>query len=1026
MSITKTVVHRPVAVVIIFAILIGLACFLVPQIPVELFPDSDRPVIMVSTTYNGAAPEDVEQNVTEVLESQLSNVSDLDTISSTSAEGVSIINLEFDYSKDLDDAANDIRDKRDQVVDSLPDDASTPVMYKMSSDDMPIMTLALEGNISQNELHDVATDQVESLLERLSGVSSVSVAGGQEEIVKISVSQNRLEAYNISLSDVADVLDNQNYQEGSGDITEGDKNYIIRTDEQFTSLDEIGNVIVKDNVLLKDIADIQFGYEDESNRVYLNDMAGVKLSITKESDANSVEVSSTVQKSLDSINSQLPDGIELTVLSDDSTEISAVMNQTYYALIEGILLAMIVLFLFLRNWSSTIIIALSIPISIFITILFMYFKGLSLNLMTLTGLILGLGMVVDCSIVVQENIFKFRERGTKLKAAAVLGTREMMMSITASTLTTICVFIPIILFSDNLEGFGTMLAALSWTIAIALVVSLIVALTFVPTMSANYLKVYTRTQKPVKNKSLAKLDKFFENKFKRLDLRYERHLNALFDHKGKVLLLVLLTLIISLYQFTTMGFNLAPTMSTDSLSVSLELPAGTNLDETEKDTFALVDEIKEIGGYENLIVTVGESAYMGATTYSNKSTIDITFPDAVDQTVTVEEMKAILRTHFNDFAGATVEFSSSGPGMSNSDPVDILVKSDSLDDASDFATVLKNKIEDELPGITDVATDMDDGLPQYEVVIDRDRAYDLGLDMYTIGSEIAASLDGTTATVYRDSGDDIDVDLILQESDRETIPDLNKIFVTNDDGTRVAVSNVASLVKASSPISISREDETDVVHVTGNLEDGYASTQAQEDIQNILDNELVIPDGVSYELSGDFEDINNMSTQISLIAIIAIILVFGIMAAQFESLKDPFIVLTSIPLMLIGVVWFYKLTGYTFSMMSAVGLVVLVGLVVNSGIVLVDYINLLLKRGKSLRQACVEAAGSRLRPILMSASTTVLGMIPLAFFGGAGTEQVQPIAQTIIGGLVVSSLMTLFVTPLLFAMLNRRKYKCVD
>jgi len=1026
MSITKTVVHRPVAVVIIFAILIGLACFLVPQIPVELFPDSDRPVIMVSTTYDGAAPEDVEQNVTEVLESQLSNVSDLDTISSTSAEGVSIINLEFDYSKDLDDAANDIRDKRDQVIDSLPDDASTPVMYKMSSDDMPIMTLALEGNISQNELHDVATDQVESLLERLSGVSSVSVAGGQEEIVKVSVSQNRLEAYNISLSDVADVLDDQNYQEGSGDITEGDKNYIIRTDEQFTSLEEIGNVIVKDNVLLKDIADIQFGYEDESNRVYLNDMAGVKLSITKESDANSVEVSSTVQKSLDSINSQLPDGIELTVLSDDSTEISAVMNQTYYALIEGILLAMIVLFLFLRNWSSTIIIALSIPISIFITILFMYFKGLSLNLMTLTGLILGLGMVVDCSIVVQENIFKFRERGTKLKSAAVLGTREMMMSITASTLTTICVFIPIILFSDNLEGFGTMLAALSWTIAIALVVSLVVALTFVPTMSANYLKVYTRTQKPVKNKTLAKLDKFFENKFKRLDLRYERHLNALFDHKGKVLLLVLLTLIISLYQFTTMGFNLAPTMSTDSLSVSLELPAGTNLDETEKDTFALVDEIKEIGGYENLIVTVGESAYMGATTYSNKSTIDITFPDAVDQTVTVEEMKAILRTHFNDFAGATVEFSSSGPGMSNSDPVDILVKSDSLDDASDFATVLKNKIEDELPGITDVATDMDDGLPQYEVVIDRDRAYDLGLDMYTIGSEIAASLDGTTATVYRDSGDDIDVDLILQESDRETIPDLNKIFVTNDDGTRVAVSNVASLVKSSSPISISREDETDVVHVTGDLEDGYASTQAQEDIQNILDNELVIPDGVSYELSGDFEDINNMSTQISLIAIIAIILVFGIMAAQFESLKDPFIVLTSIPLMLIGVVWFYKLTGYTFSMMSAVGLVVLVGLVVNSGIVLVDYINLLLKRGKSLRQACVEAAGSRLRPILMSASTTVLGMIPLAFFGGAGTEQVQPIAQTIIGGLVVSSLMTLFVTPLLFAMLNRRKYKCVD
>ncbi len=1026
MNIIKTVVHRPVAVVILFAILIGLGCFLVPQIPVELFPDSDRPVVMVSTTYDGAAPEDVEQNVTELLESQFSNVSDLDTITSTSAEGVSIINLQFDYSIDLDDVTNDIRDKRDQVVDKLPDSASTPVMYKMSSDDMPILTLALEGNLSQNELHEVATDQVESLLERLSGVSSVSIAGGQSEIVNVIVSQNRLEAYDITLTDVASVLDGQNYQTGSGDISEGDKNYIIRTDEQFSSLEEIGNVIVKEDVLLKDIADIQFGYEDETSRVYVNDVAGVEISITKESDANSVEVSDTVIESLSSINEQLPDGLNLYVISNDATEISAVMNQTYYALIEGIFLALFVLFLFLRNWSSTIIIVLSIPISIFITILFMYFKGLSLNLMTLTGLILGLGMVVDCSIVVQENIFKFRERGTKLRSAAELGTREMMMSITASTLTSICVFIPIILFSDNLKGFGTMLAALSWTIGIALIVSLIVALTFVPTMSSNYLKVYTRTQKPLKNKTLAKLDSFFETRFKNLDLRYEKHLNALFDHKGKVLIIVILALIISLYQFTSMGINLAPSMSTDSLSISMELPAGTNLEETEADTFALVDVIKSIGGYENLIVTVGSSSYMGAATYSNKSSVDITFPDAVDQTVTVDEMKEQLRSHFNDFPGATVEFSSKGPGMGNADPVDILIKSDSLDDASEFATYLKNTIEDKLVGIMDVATDMDEGLPQYEVIVDRERAYDLGVDMYSIGSEISAQLDGKTATVYRNNGEDIDVQLILQQSDKATIPDLNKIFVTNSEGTAVALSNIATLAKSTSPISISREDQTNVVHVTGDLADGYASTSAQQDIMDLLNNELVIPDGVSYELSGDFEDISNMSTQIQMISVIAIILVFGIMAAQFESLKDPLIVLTSIPLMLIGVVWFYKLTGYTFSMMSAVGLVVLVGLVVNSGIVLVDYINLLLKRGLPLRDACVKAAGSRLRPILMSASTTVLGMIPLAFFGGAGTEQVQPIAQTIIGGLVASSLMTLFVTPLLFAMLNRRKYACAD
>ncbi|MDC7248330.1 MAG: efflux RND transporter permease subunit [Sphaerochaetaceae bacterium] len=1022
MKITKTVVNRPITVVIIFAILIGLACFLVPQIPVELFPDSDRPVVMVSTTYSGAAPEDVVENVTEVLESQLSNVSDLETITSTSSEGSSVVNLQFDYSKDLDDATNDIRDKRDQVVDALPDDATTPVLYKMSSDDMPIMSLGLDGDLSQNELKEVATDQVQPLLERLSGVSSVSVSGGQDEIVKVEVSQNRLEAYNISLTEVAAALDDQNYQIGSGDIIEGDKDYIIRTDEEFTSLEEIENVIIKDNVLLKDLADVDFGYEDEDSRVYINDKAGVELSVTKESDANSVEVAAAVEAALTSINDDLPDGIQLSVLSNDASEISAIMNQTYLALIEGILLSMIVLFIFLRNKSSTIIIALSIPISIFITILFMYFKGLSLNLMTLTGLILGLGMVVDCSIVVQENIFKFRERGTKLKSAAELGTKEMMMSITASTLTTICVFIPIILFSDSLEGFGTMLAALSWTIAIALVVSLIVALTFVPTMSANYLKIYTRKQRPLKNKGLAKLDNFFDKGFKNMSLRYERQLSALYNHKGKMLVLVALLLVLSLYEFTTMGVDLAPSMSDDSLSISLELPMGTTLDETELATNQMVNIIKEIGGYNDMIVTIGEGGSFGGSTYSNKATIDLVFPDAVDQVITVDDVKNQLRTHFDDFAGASVEFSSQGPGMGNSDPVDILIYSDSLDDASAFATTLRDTIEEKLPNISEPVTDIDEGLPQYEVTIDRERAYDLGLDMYTIGNEIAASIDGTTATVYRNSGDELDVQLILQESDRTSIPDLNKIFVTNDDGVRIAVSNVASLSKSTSPTSISRENEKIVVHVTGDLADGYASTQAQDDIQNLLDNELVIPDGITYELSGDFEDINTMSTQFSIIAIIAILLVFGIMAAQFESLKDPFIVLSSIPLMLIGVIAFYKFTGYTFSMMSAVGLVVLVGLVVNSGIVLVDYTNLLLKRGRNLKDACVEAAGSRLRPILMSASTTILGMIPLAFFGGAGTEQVQPIAQTIIGGLFASTLLTLFVTPLLFALVNRRRY----
>jgi HAE1 family hydrophobic/amphiphilic exporter-1 len=1022
MNLTETVVHRPVTVVIIFALFIGLAAFLVPSIPVELFPDMERPVIMVSTSYSGAGPEDVEQNVTETLEKVLSNVSDLEAITSTSSEESSLINLEFDYSKDLDDASNDIRDKLDLVTDLLPDDASTPVMYKMSTDDMPVMSLGLEGNLSQNELRAIADNTVQSLIERLGGVASTNIYGGQDKIVHVELSQNRMEAYNLTLTQIASALDDQNYQLGSGSIQEGQTNYLIRTDAEFTSLDEIANVVISGDILLKDLADVSLGYEDEEERVYVNGQFGVTLSVQKESDANSIAVSDAIRSQLESINQELPDGVRLVVLSDDSDQISSIMFQTYLSLFEGILLAMVVLFFFLRTWSSTIIIALSIPISIFITVLFMYFMGLTMNLMTLTGLILGLGMVVDCSIVVQENIFRFRERGTKLKASAILGSREMMMSISASTLTTICVFIPIILFADNLDMFGQMLQSLAFTIVIALTVSLIVALTFVPAMSANYLKVYTRKQKPLRFKSLSRIDSFFEQGFVNLDNNYKKFLSRLLDHKGKVLTLVVLIFVFSMMQFSKLGVSLAPPMSEDSLTISLELPMGTPLAETEHDTLQLVALFEEIGGYENMIVSVGESGRFGGSTYTNKSSVEVNLPDAVDQTVTVAEMKTILRQHFNDFPGAVLEFTSRGPGMGNDNPVDILVQSDDLDAAIAFADELKELLADNLPGVTEPTTDMEEGLPQLEVVIDRDRAYDLGLDMYTVASEIGAGINGYTATTYRVGGEELDVELILKEADRSSVPDLSKIFVVNSSGTRIAVSNVAHFIKSSGPVSINRDNETTVVHVTGGLMTGYASTEAQKDIQNLIDTQIVVPDGVSYSLGGDFEDISSMGHEMLIIAIIAILLVFGIMAAQFESLKDPFIIFFTIPLMMIGVVWFYTLSGNTFSMMSGVGLVVLVGLVVNSGIVLVDYTNMLLKRGHNLRDACVNAAGNRLRPILMSTATTILGMFPLAFFGGAGTEQVQPIAQTIIGGLFVSTLMTLFVTPLLFAGLNRRKY----
>ncbi|MDA3957673.1 efflux RND transporter permease subunit [Oceanispirochaeta sp.] len=1034
MSITETVVKRPITVVIIFAIFIGLAAFLVPNIPVALFPDMEMPVIMINTMYPGASPEDVEANITDVLEKQLSNVSDLESITSTSSEGSSRISMEFSYSKDLDDATNDIRDKLETLADSLPDDAESPTIFKMNSDNMPVMTLAILGDLSQNELKAIGEDTVQPLLERVKGVANITVRGGQDEIVKVDVSQNRLEAYNLTLTQVANSLDKQNYQLGAGNIQVGSTDYLIRTSAEFESVEEIENVVVATftdsydspvkEVRLKDVADVSITNEDEESRVYINGRYGVTISIQKESDANSISVSDEVTGTLEEINKALPDGVDVNVLTDDSSTIRSIMNQTYKSLFQGIILAMLVLFFFLRTWSSTIIIALSIPISIFITILFMYFMGLSINLLTLTGIILGLGMVVDCSIVIIENIYRFRERGTKLKSSAILGSREMIMSITASTLTTVCVFIPILLFRDQLGMMGQIFGAMSYTIVIALVVSLLVALTLVPSLSANYLKIYTRIQKPLQNKYLQKTDQFFARGFENLDQGYKKILTLLMNHKGKVLILVALVFVLSVLQFSKMGIIMAPPMSEDSIRLSLKLPSGTSLDETEQTALqmAKIFDDKYSGSYVNMTVTIGSGGGFSSTSESNAANIRISLPTYQEQIVSAIDMKAFLREHFNDFPSTVVEFESFGMGVSSDTPVDVVIRSDDMDAAMNTSNEIKALIEDNLPLITDPSTDLDNGLPQIEVHIDRDRAYNLGLNMYNVAFEIGASINGLTSTQYRMGGEELSVIVALRDKDKSSVPDLNKIFVVNSSGTRIAVSNVASLDKSISPVSINREEQERLVHVTAGLADGYTLTEAQSALEELLDNKLVLPDGVSYSMGGGFSDISDQIQNMIMIVIIAILLVFGVMAAQFESLKDPFIILMTIPLMLIGVVLLYRVTGNTFSIMSAVGLVVLVGLVVNTGIVLVDYTNMLLKRGWDLKEACVEAAGNRLRPILMTTFTTILGMFPLAFLGGAGTEQVQPIAQTIIGGLLASSIMTLFVTPLLFAVMNKRRF----
>ena len=1034
MTFTQRVINRPVTIIIVFVLLISLAMFMVPKIALDMFPSINPPVVLVKTSYDGAGAEEVEKNLTMVLEGQLANVSDLEQMTSTSSEGSSSIVMEFDYSKDLNEALDDIRDQLEIVSSRLPDDADSPITFKIDPSQEAILNLVVTGNKTPEELKEIADNDIQSKIERINGVSTSTVMGGRDSVIRVEVSQNRLEAYGLTMTSVSSALAGQNVQVGGGTIERGSLDYYIRTDGEFSSVEEIRDTIIalksgvegdgslnsRNVIRLGDIAEVFPGYEDTESIVKINSESGVYIEVQKESGSNSVNVARGVIASLDEVNRTLPAGVKVEVLYDSTKMIGSVLNTVIQSAIQGLVLAMLILLVFLRNIRSTFIIGVSIPVSMLVTVMCMYFFDLTLNMMTLAGLILGLGMIVDGAIVILENIYQYRERGAKLKTAAALGSHEMYMSIIASNLTTICVFLPIIIFRNDLGMMGQVFMDLVFTIVISLLVSLVVALTIVPVLCSRYIKIYTPKQRPVKNRYLASLEQTLSSGQHLLEKLYRKALSGVLENRGLIVFATILLLIVSLQQFSSLGIKLTPRMDEDSVKVEVVLPPGSTVERTDE-VLQQLQEIaeKEISRYKDIVITAGTSQRMGSV-LSYKGNIEIMLSDEKGAD-TDSEIKTKMRKYFSSFPDAEFSFAAGRRRMGNSSPVDILVKSDNLDKAVSVSDEILDLIRENLPGITDAETNMDKGIPQFEIEIDRDRAYSLGINVSTIANEVKASIKGNTATTYREGGDEYDVLLVLQDSDRTDIPDLDKISVISSSGDRVALSNIATLVQNEGPLSIKREDEIRTVHVTGDLAAGYPSNTALSDIKNLIAANIVIDSDFSIEYGGDFEDTESYTNSFAVILIMAALLVFGVMASQFESFKDPFIIFFSVPMMLIGVIWFYKLTGITFSLFSAVGLVVLVGLVVNNGIVLVDYTNRLKNRGMNIRDACLEAAGSRLRPILMTTFTTILGMLPLALSTGGDTAMVRPTAQTIIGGLTVSSLITLFVTPAVYSLLNREK-----
>ncbi len=974
MSVARSVVSRPTTIFVAFALLIGLGIFAGVNLPIDLYPEIEPPILVVFTGYSGAGPEEVERTVTRPLEGTLSNVSSLEKLTSTSSKGSSMVMLEFTYGTDMADAANSIRDNLELVKRFLPDGSDTPLIFKFDPSMIPIMGLMITGNRTPEELREIAEKTILPRIEQVPGVAMATVSGGREKIIRVEIPQNRLEAYGLTVTQIRGMLAGQNVQISAGSINDGGLSYLLTTAGEYQTIEEIKSTVIAykgggmaggqlepaRTVRLRDLADVFEGYRDQDNIVYVNGVAAVQISVQKQSGKNSVQTAKELRSRLERIAKEVPQGIRIKEIYNTTDIIQNSIDQVSSTALQGALLAVVILFIFLRSFKPTFIIGITIPVSLLITLMLMYFSGLTLNVMTLAGLALGVGMLVDNSIVILENIYHYREKGTKLTTAAVLGTQEMINAIVASTLTTILVFAPLLMFKGQLEIVGELFSGLAFTVVISLATSLIVAMLLIPVLSSHYLPLTTRKQKPLRG-ILATVDGIFGGFFNALDNAYRKAVDRVLRHKLITILIIFGMFAGSVAMVPVIGYVFMPEQAADSVSITAVLPIGTPLEETEtvlKQMEAIVD--KEVQGIERVVLTVGQRSMfgLGRASSGNQGTLQINLPKFKDRIDTADTIKAKLRSYFDDFPAVTFSFGGGGTGMGfgTGSPVDILIKTEDLVKGKALAERIAELIRQRVPEATEPTVDLKDGLPQIELKLDRERLYSLGLNIYTIGNEIKAAVDGVTATKFRSGGSEYDVVIMLTEADRDELPDLDHIFVVNPAGQRISLASIAWYEKNTGPIDIKRENQSRLIHVTAGTIPGTPINVVEEKVRAVIAAEIPAEDDVVIEYAGDYQELMNYIFKFSLIMMVAVFLVFGVMAAQFESFKDPFIIIFTIPLSVVGIVAMYAITGEVFNILTAVGLLVLVGVIVNNGIVLVDYTNLLRKRGLSLHDACVEAA----------------------------------------------------------------------
>ena len=1032
MSLYSSSVKRPVTTILIFVAVVILGLFSLQKLPIDLYPDVDTNTIMVMTSYNGASANDIEQNLTRPLENVLNSVEHLKHITSNSRENISIITLEFEYGYDIDVLTNDVRDKLDMVSSRLPDDAENPIIFKFSSDMIPICLLSAQASESMPGLYKILDENVANPLARVDGVGSVSISGAPKREIHVYVDPIKIEAYNISVETISALIgaENRNIPGGTFDI--GSETYSLRVQGEFSDPQQLRGLVVGSNggavVHLSDVARIDDSVEERAQETFNNGVKGAMIIIQKQAGANSVEISNLVKKNLPQIQKNLPADVKLDYIVDTSDNIRNTISSLVETVLYALLFVVIVVFFFLGRWRATVIIVITIPISLIASFIYLYATGNTLNIVSLSSLSISIGMVVDDAIVVLENVTTHIERGAEPKQAAIHGTNEVAISVIASTLTLIAVFFPLTLVTGMT---GVLFRQLGWMVTIMMIISTTCALSLTPMLCSRMLRLRTTTSKA--------FQRFYgpiERILDKIDNGFAWLLTHAVRHRWITSALVLGIFVASMFLTKFIGSEFIPTSDNSRLGVSLELPIGSRVELAKDVCERLYKEWTE--KYPEIKVfnyTVGQASSDNTfASMQNNGThimsMNIRLVDPSERKRGIVEIAALMREdlkQYPELKKALVNVGGMrGGSMGGQSTVDFEIYGYDFTATDSVAQQLKRILEG-IKGAADINISRSDYQPEYQVDFDREKLAIYGINLSTAANALRNRINGATASYYREDGDEYDIKVMYEPSMRTSIDAIENITLYNARGEAIKLKEVGTVVERFNPPTIERKDRERIITVSTVVQDRPMS-EIIADAQPEID-KMDLPQGVTIELSGSYEDQQDAFGDLGMLAALIIILVYIVMAAQFESFTYPAIIMSSIMFAFSGIVLILFITGTNLNIMSMIGSIMLIGIVVKNGIVLIDYITLNRERGMSIRRSVIDGGKSRMRPVLMTSLTTILGMVPMAVGQGEGAEIWRPMGVSVIGGLTFSTILTLLFVPTMYTIFayngikrNRKKH----